>query len=76
MVVVGAVTNIFTGYLVDKVTVGLLVFISAVISSAVPLLMALGPANWSYWRAAFPAMLLSPVNADGESIFVMHLPIC
>jgi Na+/melibiose symporter-like transporter len=66
MVIVGAGTNVFTGYLVDKVAVGNLVFISAVVSSAAPLLMAIGPADWSYWRATFPAMLLSPVHADGE----------
>jgi predicted MFS family arabinose efflux permease len=65
MVIIGVVTNIFTGYLVDKVAVGHLVLISAVISSVAPILMALQPSNWSYWRATFTAMLLSPVHPDG-----------
>ncbi|KAL3468992.1 major facilitator superfamily domain-containing protein [Aspergillus californicus] len=64
MVVVGVVTNIFTGYAVDKVRVGVLVFVSAIISTISPLLMALVDPNWGYWRGPFMAMFLSPVHPD------------
>ncbi|KAL6237207.1 hypothetical protein BDW75DRAFT_228862 [Aspergillus navahoensis] len=64
MVVAGAVTNIFTGYTVDKVSVGVLVFASAAISTVSPLAMALGNPSWGYWRGPFTAMLLSPIQSD------------
>ncbi|KAL4783731.1 major facilitator superfamily domain-containing protein [Aspergillus varians] len=64
MVIAGAVTNIFTGYTVDKISVGMLVFVSAVISTISPLLMALVNPDWGYWRGPFVAMLLSPIHTD------------
>jgi hypothetical protein len=69
MVIMGAATNIFTGYMVDKVTVGILVFVSGVISTVSPLLMALVNPDWGYWRGSFVAMALSPVHADGPFSF-------
>ena len=65
MVVAGAATNIFTGYTVDKIPVGVLVFASAVISTVSPLIMALVNPSWGYWRGPFVAMLLSPIQSDG-----------
>lgn len=66
MVVVGAATNIVTGYAVDKVQVRTLVVGSAIINLVSPLLMALINPSWSYWRAAFFAMLISPLHPDGS----------
>ncbi|KAL4761119.1 major facilitator superfamily domain-containing protein [Aspergillus foveolatus] len=64
MVVAGAATNIFTGYTVDKIPVGVLVFASAVISTVSPLIMALVNPSWGYWRGPFVAMVLSPIQSD------------
>ncbi|KAE8150551.1 major facilitator superfamily domain-containing protein [Aspergillus avenaceus] len=64
MVGVGVITNIFTGYMVDKVRVGVLVFGSASVSTISPLLMALVNPSWGYWRGPFVAMLLSPLHPD------------
>ncbi|KAL2826475.1 major facilitator superfamily domain-containing protein [Aspergillus cavernicola] len=64
MVIVGVVTNIFTGYTVDKVQVGVLVCVSAIVSTISPLLMALINPDWGYWRGPFVPMFLSPVHPD------------
>ena len=66
MVVVGAGTNIVTGFLVDKVQVRTLVVISAAITLLPPILMAVIQPRWIYWSAAFVAMLLSPLHPDGQ----------
>jgi uncharacterized YccA/Bax inhibitor family protein len=65
MVIIGAITNFFTGYTVDKVRVGVLVFGSAIFSTISPLLMALIDPSWGYWRGPFVAMFLSPIHPDG-----------
>ena len=67
MIFIGATTNIFTGYFVDKIAVRYLIFYSAILTSIAPLLMALVPSDWSYWRSAFVPMLLSPLHPDGMS---------
>ncbi|KAF5857627.1 hypothetical protein ETB97_005480 [Aspergillus alliaceus] len=64
LVVVGAITNLFTGYAADKVEVRSLVFFSACISTISPLLMALIKPSWGYWRGPFVGMLLSPLHPD------------
>ncbi|RYP79002.1 hypothetical protein DL769_003092 [Monosporascus sp. CRB-8-3] len=64
MVIVGAATNIVTGFLVEKVKVRHLVSYSAVVTLASPLLMALVTPSWGYWKGAFIAMLLSPLHPD------------
>ncbi|RYP66130.1 hypothetical protein DL771_007964 [Monosporascus sp. 5C6A] len=64
MVIVGAATNIATGFLVEKVQVRHLVSYSAVITLASPLLMALVTPSWGYWKGAFIAMVLSPLHPD------------
>lgn len=65
MVIVGALTNFITGFCVNKVSARILVAGSAAVSALSPLLMAIIDPNWTYWRAAFAAMLLSPINPDG-----------
>jgi hypothetical protein len=65
MVVVGAATNIFTGFVVDKIQVRTLVFVSAIICLVPPLLMALVKPEWGYWQGPFVAMPLSPLHPDG-----------
>ncbi|GLB09282.1 hypothetical protein AtubIFM57258_005199 [Aspergillus tubingensis] len=64
LVIVGALTNIVTGYVVDKVEVRTLVFVSACISTISALLMALVKPSWGYWRGPFVGMLLSPLHPD------------
>jgi hypothetical protein len=64
MVIVDAITNILTGFLVDKVSVRTVVVGSAIISLASPILMALVDPSWIYWRGAFIAMSLAPVHPD------------
>jgi hypothetical protein len=44
-----------------------LVLVSTVLTLAAPLLLALMDEDSSYWVAAFPAMCLIPLSADGES---------
>ncbi|KAL2815126.1 protein-tyrosine phosphatase-like protein [Aspergillus granulosus] len=70
MVIVGVATNIFTGYMVDKVQVGVLVLVSAMISTISPLLMALINRNWGYWRGPFMAMALSPLHPDVSNLII------
>ncbi|KAL4795827.1 major facilitator superfamily domain-containing protein [Aspergillus venezuelensis] len=53
MVVAGAITNIFTGYTVDKVSVGVLVFVSALLSTVSPIIMALVRPEGGYWAGPF-----------------------
>ncbi|PYI12353.1 MFS transporter [Aspergillus sclerotiicarbonarius CBS 121057] len=64
LVIVGAITNLFTGYVVDKVEVRTLVFVSACVSTISPILMALVKPSWGYWRGPFVGMLLSPLHPD------------
>ncbi|TLS30347.1 hypothetical protein PpBr36_03216 [Pyricularia pennisetigena] len=64
MVLVGAATNIVTGYLVETVEVRWLVVVSAIFSLFSPLIMALVRPGWGYWKGAFFAMLLSPLHPD------------
>ena len=66
MVVVGAGTNVVTGYLVDKVEVRTLVVGSAAITLVPPILMAVIQPQWIFWSAALVAMLLSPLHPDGK----------
>ncbi len=61
----GASVNILTGFLISRVRVRTLVVVSALITMVAPPLMATIDVHESYWRAAFWAMLLSPVNPDG-----------
>ncbi|KAK5164198.1 uncharacterized protein LTR77_009892 [Saxophila tyrrhenica] len=64
MAVVGAATNILTGFLVDKVRVRPLVVASAVITTASPIIMAFSEPSWNYWLGPFFAITLSPLHPD------------
>ncbi|KAL2045725.1 hypothetical protein N7G274_002156 [Stereocaulon virgatum] len=63
-VIMGASTNILTGYLISRVKVRTLVVASALVTMIASPLMATINVHTSYWRAAFWALLLSPVNPD------------
>lgn len=64
MVVVGLLTNIVAGIVVDKVPAGILVLVSGLISSAGPLFYALQEPSWTYWAAGFPGMCLGVISTD------------
>ncbi|KAL8865639.1 MAG: hypothetical protein Q9198_009225 [Flavoplaca austrocitrina] len=64
MVVIGTSVNVITGVLVSRVQVRTLVVVSAILTLPASLLMATIHTDWSYWRAAFWAMALSPVHPD------------
>lgn len=64
MVVVAAVTDIITGFLVSKVHVRLLVSTTSAISLIASILMATINPHSTYWTHAFFAMLLSAINPD------------
>ena len=60
----GAATNIVTGFFVNKISAGILVLASLALAAVAPLLFAILDPGWSYWAAAFPAMVLSPLASD------------
>ncbi|CAO1606243.1 hypothetical protein XANCAGTX0491_009744 [Xanthoria calcicola] len=64
MVVIGTSVNVVTGILVSRVQVQTLVVVSAILTLPASVLMATIHTDWSYWRAAFWAMALSPVHPD------------
>ena len=67
-VVTGVLVNFGVGYLVSKTNTYWLVLVSTLITLVAPLLLALMDEKASYWVAAFPAMCLVPLSADGESL--------
>lgn len=60
----GIALNFLTGYFVNKVPAIYAVLISSVLCAGSPLLMAVIDPEWSYWKDAFFAQLLSPISAD------------
>ncbi|PGH16575.1 hypothetical protein AJ79_01681 [Helicocarpus griseus UAMH5409] len=64
MIVAGALTNIATGLVVNRVPADILCVCAASASAIAPLLMAVARPGWSYWAAAFVATALIPVSAD------------
>src|SRR5579859_3652588 len=64
-VIAGAATNIASGLLVSRVKANHLALAGAVGTMIAPLVMANMDIEWSYWRAAFWAMCLCPLSADG-----------
>jgi len=69
-VVSGALTNIAAGLLVSKVKANHLALAGAICSTVAPVILANMDIKWSYWRAAFWAMTLVPLSADGMSYLV------
>lgn len=64
-VILGMTLNLCTGIFVDRVKANHIVTVSSVITTVSPFIMALINPEWGYWRAAFWAVLLCPVNTDG-----------
>ncbi|KAK7413794.1 hypothetical protein QQX98_007361 [Neonectria punicea] len=64
MVIVGLLTNVAAGLVMDKVSAGNLVLVGGLLSAASPLLFAVQGPEWTYWAAGFPAMCLSVVSTD------------
>ncbi|KUI64247.1 hypothetical protein VM1G_11022 [Cytospora mali] len=64
LVVVGIVTNIVASMVMDKISAGWLALMGGLLSLVSPLLFALQDPTWSYWKAGFPAMVLSVVSTD------------
>lgn len=68
-VVTGVLINLGVGFLIHKMSTYWLVLAATVITLAAPLLLAMMDKDSSYWVAAFPAMCLIPLSADGEFSF-------
>jgi hypothetical protein len=68
-VIAGAVTNIAAGLLVSRVRANHLALAGALGSTVAPIVLANMDIEWSYWRAAFWAMCLIPLSADGNIQF-------
>jgi hypothetical protein len=64
-VITGAATNIAAGLLVSRVKANHLALAGALATTIAPVLLANMNLEWSYWRAAFWAMCLVPLSADG-----------
>ena len=62
--VFGLVINIAVGLLVNRVRGDVLVGTGSLIALASPILLALAGPETSYWKAAFPAIVLNPAGAD------------
>lgn len=60
----GILVNIFVGMFVHRVPARWLVAGSALICALSPMLMALVPPSWSYWKLAFWAQIFAPFSAD------------
>ncbi|KAJ4375928.1 hypothetical protein N0V83_001207 [Neocucurbitaria cava] len=60
----GVLINIFVGVFVHRVPARWLVAGSALICALSPMLMALVPPAWSYWKLAFWAQIFAPFSAD------------
>ena len=74
-VIMGASINILTGYLISRVRVQTLVVASAAVTVIASPIMATIDVHTSYWRAAFWALLLSPVNPDGMFTISLSLSV-
>lgn len=64
LVAVGIGTNVVASMVMDKISAGWLAILGGLLSAAAPLLFALQDPSWSYWKAGFPAMILSVVSTD------------
>ena len=62
--IVAVILNFTTGYIIDRAPVFRLVLITMTLTAGAPLLMALIHPQWSYWKGAFFAQLLTPLGGD------------
>lgn len=67
--------NLGVGSLIHKMSTYWLVLAATVITLAAPLLLAMMDKDSSYWVAAFPAMCLMPLSADGEFSYIYELTV-
>jgi hypothetical protein len=72
-VIAGAVTNIAAGLLVYRVKANHIALAGAIASAIAPVLLANMNLEGSYWGAAFWAMCLTPLSADGLSPQIKRL---
>ena len=61
---VGVLINIFIGMFVHRVPARWLVAGSALICALCPMMMALVPPQWNYWKLTFWAQIFGPFSAD------------
>ena len=61
---VGAILNLTTGYVVDRVPAFWLLLVTTTLTAGAPLLMALIDPHWVYWKGAFVAQILAPLSGD------------
>ena len=71
--ILGAILNLVTGLIVDKIPVIYILLISSALGAIAPLLMAINSPNWPYWYAAFPAQVFEPLNPDGEFSYILRI---
>ncbi|KAI2636491.1 major facilitator superfamily domain-containing protein [Hypomontagnella submonticulosa] len=64
MVIMGLLTNIVAGLVMDKISAGTLALIGGLLSAISPLLFAIQTPDWMYWAAGFPAMCLCVLSTD------------
>lgn len=62
--ILGAVLNLTSALLVDRIPVIYITVLSSTLCAASPLIMAVIGTSWPYWWAAFPAQILQPLGAD------------
>jgi MFS family permease len=62
--IAGVAINVSCGFFIHRIPARWLVAASACICALSPLIMALVPPSWSYWKLAFWAQLFAPFSAD------------
>lgn len=60
----GIICNVAIGLFVHRVRGDVIVGAATALSCISPLLMAVASPKWSYWAAAFPAVVIVPVGSD------------
>lgn len=64
LVAAGLGTNVLAGVVMDKVNASWLGLVGGAVSAAAPLVFALVRVEWTYWVAAFPALIVSVISTD------------
>jgi len=73
-IAIGVALNVFTGLLVHRIRIDILVALVSILATTSPLLLALTDPKWSYWYTLFWSVLLSPVSVDGTPL--RFPPVC
>jgi hypothetical protein len=69
----GIILNMGMGLLVHRFRADYLILLTAVITAISPLLMALIDPEWSWWYAAFWAVMLVPLSASGRCLYIFPI---